>query len=218
MSDADLRPSRPPIVLLHAAGQGPGMWQPQRDALADRYDVLTPALRDTEPGAGFSVPVAAERIAALIAERPEGRAAVCGISLGAFVALHLAADHPERVSALVLSGAQVHPSALALRVNHAVLHVLPRRIVVPDGGSRRALLDSYRTLFGWDARDRLARVQAPTLVLCGMRDRANLPAARALAAGIPGAELALIPGAGHLWNLSQPERFTEVLGSFLAAA
>lgn len=194
------------------------MWQAQVPAFSADFDVLTPTLGDTDPTARFSVRAAADRIRDLVAGRPDGRAAVCGISLGAFVALQLAADHPERVRALVLSGGQVAPAGWSLRVSSALLMAAPARLTVRDGGSKSALLASYRTLAQWDASDRLAEVRAPTLVLCGGHDRANLPAARALAAGIHGARLHVVPGAGHLWNLSDPERFHVVVGDFLREA
>ena len=56
---------------------------------------------------------------------------------------------------------------------------------------------------------------ARTLVLCGSRDRVNLPAARRLAAEIPHARLLVVSGAGHEWNARDPARFTAVLGEFL---
>ena len=40
---------------------------------------------------------------------------------------------------------------------------------------------------------------------------------RKIAEAIPGARLDVIPGAGHLSNLEQPERFNAVLGAFLAS-
>ncbi|MGW7820426.1 alpha/beta fold hydrolase [Streptomyces puniciscabiei] len=42
----------------------------------------------------------------------------------------------------------------------------------------------------------LPRIAAPTLVLCGKRDRAGLPDARRAAAAIPGARLSVVPHAG----------------------
>jgi pimeloyl-ACP methyl ester carboxylesterase len=38
---------------------------------------------------------------------------------------------------------------------------------------------------------------------------------RALAAAIPGAELVIIPGAGHLVNVEQPEAFNSALAAWL---
>jgi 3-oxoadipate enol-lactonase len=66
-----------------------------------------------------------------------------------------------------------------------------------------------------DIRGRLGEIAAPTLVLCGARDRPNIPGSRELAAGIPGAELRIIPGANHLWNLQQPELFNQTVDRFV---
>ena len=58
----------------------------------------------------------------------------------------------------------------------------------------------------------------PTLVLCGSNDRANIALSRELAAGIPTAELRVIPGATHLWNLQQPDAFNKTVAAFVQQA
>ena len=63
-------------------------------------------------------------------------------------------------------------------------------------------------------REDLGRIACPVLVLCGERDRANRKAALELRAGIPGAEAAWIPGAGHEVNRDAPEALAEVLREF----
>jgi YbgC/YbaW family acyl-CoA thioester hydrolase len=56
----------------------------------------------------------------------------------------------------------------------------------------------------------------PTLVLVGEQDEMTPPASHeAMAAAIPGAKLAVIPGAGHLPPLETPEAVTHVLAAFL---
>jgi pimeloyl-ACP methyl ester carboxylesterase len=56
----------------------------------------------------------------------------------------------------------------------------------------------------------------PTLVLVGSDDGLTPPAAaEKLAAAIRGARLEQIPGAGHLSNLEQPERFNTAVRGFL---
>lgn len=67
-----------------------------------------------------------------------------------------------------------------------------------------------------DSRPLLREIGCPTLVLVGEWDQGTPPAdARVMAEGIPGARLAIIPQAGHLSNLEQPELFNRELTTFL---
>jgi 3-oxoadipate enol-lactonase len=56
-------------------------------------------------------------------------------------------------------------------------------------------------------------IRAPTVVVCGERDEANLPLARSLAQALPEATLEVLPGAGHVANLDQPQAFSALLSS-----
>ena len=56
----------------------------------------------------------------------------------------------------------------------------------------------------FDSYDRLPLIAAPTLVLHGAEDQLIAPAnAQVLADRIPGAELVLLEGAGHLYHSEQ---------------
>jgi 3-oxoadipate enol-lactonase len=50
------------------------------------------------------------------------------------------------------------------------------------------------------------------------KDRANISLSRELAAGIPGAELRIVPDATHLWNLQQPKAFNLTVAEFVDRA
>jgi 3-oxoadipate enol-lactonase len=71
-------------------------------------------------------------------------------------------------------------------------------------------------IFAWHAYDRLGQITAPTLVIHGTNDRL-VPAGNGelIAARIPGAQLALIPAAGHLFTTDQPEAAHAALMRFL---
>jgi len=59
-----------------------------------------------------------------------------------------------------------------------------------------------------DTRDLLPTIAPPTLVLWGEDDRrSSLNVAAQLHAAIPGAELVILPNAGHLSNMEQPDAF-----------
>ena len=69
-----------------------------------------------------------------------------------------------------------------------------------------------------DVRARLGEVRAPTLVLVGEYDEETpLSYAEALAHGIPGAALQVVPGAGHVSNLEAPDAVTAALRAHLEA-
>jgi pimeloyl-ACP methyl ester carboxylesterase len=64
--------------------------------------------------------------------------------------------------------------------------------------------------------DGLAGIRVPTLVIVGDQDQPFVAPSEYMAKKIPGARLAVIPGAGHSSNLDQPEAFNRVLREFLA--
>jgi pimeloyl-ACP methyl ester carboxylesterase len=69
-----------------------------------------------------------------------------------------------------------------------------------------------------DVRGRLSEIEVPTVVLCGEDDSATPPEeAREICAGIRGAELTMIPGAGHHSAIESPAAVTAALESFLSS-
>jgi pimeloyl-ACP methyl ester carboxylesterase len=66
------------------------------------------------------------------------------------------------------------------------------------------------------AYKRLAEIRTPTLIIAGERDNVD---ARAnydnWAKGIPNAKKVVFPGAAHLVNIDQPEKFNQAVLEFL---
>jgi 3-oxoadipate enol-lactonase len=231
-------PDGTPVVLLPAFGLPRSMWRGQQESLgALGYRVASldlPSLSEaSEPD--FSTAGASDAIAAALEQNVRRPAHLVGISLGATLAIYVALDHPERVASLLLSGGQAHPG-FAGRIEWLVARVLPERLLVggvpgeikksyPDLaeeavamqqriGKRRlvAALDAFSQV---DLRPRLAKINTPTLVVCGTRNRISLRGSRTLAAGIPHARLDLIDDVGHVWNLQEPELFTRTVDDFI---
>jgi 3-oxoadipate enol-lactonase len=64
---------------------------------------------------------------------------------------------------------------------------------------------------------RLGEIHVPALVLVGEHDHADFHRfARAFADGIPGAELGVVRGAGHLVNMESPATVNALLEAFLS--
>jgi 3-oxoadipate enol-lactonase len=92
-----------------------------------------------------------------------------------------------------------------------------RRLI--EGNTPDAVADALDALATRpDSRPLLASITCPALVIVGEEDELTPPAmAQTLAEGIPSAVLVQIGGAGHLSNLEQPDRFSEVLNGWLAS-
>jgi pimeloyl-ACP methyl ester carboxylesterase len=187
----------------------------------------------------------AEWVAELIPVAGFSVASVVGHSMGSFIGLHLAARHPGRVNRLALLGTAatmpVHPDLLAaaeagdpLAFELITCWSLTRRSQLGGhqtpglwmtGESLRLLDHAPAGVLGNDLRacnaygeavENAARVDHPTLLLLGELDIMTRPAAaRPLAAALPDAATVILPGAGHLMMIEQPDPVIDTLADFL---
>jgi 3-oxoadipate enol-lactonase len=83
---------------------------------------------------------------------------------------------------------------------------------------RHAIARFGRAIFAREpVEDRLVEIQAPTLVITGASDAAQIPErARRMAEGIAGSRFELVPHAGHLSTIEEPEAVNALLLSFLS--
>jgi pimeloyl-ACP methyl ester carboxylesterase/DNA-binding CsgD family transcriptional regulator len=189
-----------------------------------------------------SMDVELETLDAVIAAVGGVRFDLLGTSLGAPVAARWAAEHPDRVERLVLYGGWVRGQEVASPdVQRHVLGLIadhwglgsdvltdifapdadaPTRAAFIDYQRAAASADTVRTMLALsyrvDVSDVLAHIAARTLVVHRERDRAApLDQGRALAAGIPGAELAVLPGRAHLPYIGDVDTLVRAIRAFL---
>ncbi len=205
-------PSGEPVVLVPGLTDGLApVWTPLAQAmLAEaplpmrRFRCLVVSHARPLPARADTRELAAD-LADLLAVLVERPAVLLGHSMGAMVAQHLAADHPDRVEAMVLSATLGRADDAFRRVvarwaglvreqrwgafQRAALEnsytgaELARQRLVSDAGAVRVpppeLRDRHLALSAacvtHDALDRLPAIAAPTLVLAGERDRLCRP-------------------------------------------
>lgn len=210
-------PASTPLVLLHDAGSAPMAWEDVVVPLYGSRRLLTPwvpGLRPTGPGP-LPLPEAAAALDSELLLEGVQQVDVCGTGFGAMVAAQLAADVPDRVRRLVLMAVQERPSRTALRMQGALARLVPASRLADAGVSKTRLLQALELARGMDLSGSLPRVQAPTLVVVGSRDRAGQAGARAVTKAVPDARLRLVEGAGRTVDAEAPAELVTVLRDFL---
>lgn len=212
-------PANPTLLLLHGGGAASRTWKHQFSGLGDRFHVIAPDL----PGFGRSPgPVSIHGSAKAVAELVERLAPVdlCGYSMGAFVAAQVAAERAESIRRLILCGANIRAAEVGQR---QMKFYRSRRgwwlvKAVSDLPTRTALLEMVDQAELADLTGFLPRIQAPTLVVCGRRDRECLPDVRPMVDAIPDATAVVVPHTGHSLPVTQPRAFNAIVSGFLAQA
>ncbi|MFC0582825.1 alpha/beta fold hydrolase [Micrococcoides hystricis] len=215
MSDPEL------VLFLHGLGDSPASW----DAVIENLPAGMQGIALNVPGLSLeqdleSAPFELHRAAAHVRKELDSlgvaQTHLCGLSLGAMVALQTAIDSPQRLRTLTLVAGQVKPPRWLMTLQSTLVRMLPAKVFGKDGPNKTQILAALKAAKTVDFSTSLSDVRIPTLVLCGSRDRPNLPAARRLATEIPDARLRIIPDGGHTLNQSSPALIAKELGSFIA--
>jgi len=235
----------PAVLLVHGWTLDLEMWDPLVSALRDAFRLIRLDRRGHGLSRGIAAPERdSEDLAALCQHLGLTRVALHGMSQGVRAVLGFPARAPEQVQALILDGPPPLDSAAdpevpldqyaalvrtggieAFRHEWARHPLMQLRTRNPEA---RALLAAMLARYAGDdlthpasraepaARLRLDSLTVPTLVLSGEYDLAGRKrAARRLTARLSHAELAEIPGAGHLPNLDSPDAYSKLCRQFL---
>ena len=214
-----------PIVLVHGIATSSRGMEPLLRELGSRHATFAPDL----PGFGRSDPRPraldltglAEELRRWLLDNRLAPAVLVGVSFGSQVAIELASRHPAVVDRLVLVG----PTDPALRAKRS--YALRWAISAP-----RLAPTAFRNLLEagpWQAKralaqaredpiaEKLAGIEAPTLIVRGGRDRvAPEPWTAELAERIPNARVHTLKRSGHMPANGAAPRLAAAIDEFLA--
>ncbi len=236
----------PVLVLLNSIGTDMALWDGCLTALIRRFRVLRLDTRghgasDAPPG-DYSLAMLAADVVAVMDAAGLASAAVAGVSLGGMIAMQLAIDHADRVTALapICTSATMDAGAWADRIatvrgagTQAIADLAIGRFLSPRFAAthpevaaslRRELVamadDGYAGA-GAAIRDmalieRLPGLALPVLVVAGDRDSSTPFAGHGerIAAAIAGAKVAHLDAA-HLAPIEAPAALAALLIGFL---
>ena len=234
-----------PVVLLHAWGESLGCFDRLLPLLPATIHAVAMDQRGhgaaDKPAHGYTLLEVADDVVAFLDAVGLSSAVLLGSSSGGYVAQQVAVRAPDRVNGLVLVGSprslQGRPS-FADEVDRltdpldrgwvtASLQWFPRFHHVPDWYVEDRVDDGVRmparvwreSLYGLCSAvppTETGTITAPTLIIWGERDGLlSRDDEEALAAAIPGSQLVVFDGTGHLVLWEQPERVANDLTDFV---
>jgi pimeloyl-ACP methyl ester carboxylesterase len=234
------------ILLLHGALGDRGTLRPVADALAPLLPAGTTVHAHEfaghgatpDPDAADDAPYDVARLAAGVLDAMDAQgiaaATLFGYSMGGYVALLLAAEHPTRVRAVVTLATKLAwtPEGAARETSRldagAIRAKVPRFAELlaarhaGAGGWESVLARTAAMMHGIAARplvtaDVLARVACPARVCVGDRDATvTLDECVAAVRALPRGELAVLPGTAHPLEQADPARVAREIAEISA--
>ena len=235
---AGFDPARPSLLMLHGAGGRGEGFLPQLSGLkgVNAAALDLPGHVATPGPSRDLIEDYAEWLAARLASGPL-KPVLLGHSMGGAVAQCLAANHPRLLKGLVLMS-----TGPRLPVNPALLEGLKSDFLGAVGlmvkwaygpqaepamltqGMEQLSKTDPQVMHGdflacqrFDFREELGRINLPCLILVGADDKMTpVKLSQAMAQAIPGAEIRVIEGAGHMPHVEQHRQVNAALEEFLS--
>lgn len=235
------------LLLIHAFPVDASMWDAQVSALSGDAQVLAPHLPGFGGSAGvgdvMTMDAAADFLAGELDREGVDKAAVCGLSMGGYVAFSLWRRHRDRVAGLLLANTKAEPDDEAGKEKRRAVAEKARTEgsgAIADApppllseGADPALWERVKGMIRAQSGESIAaaalgmgerpdstpvlgEIDVPATVVVSSADTL-IPAAvtEPIATAIPGAELVTLEGAGHLSNLEDPDGFNSALRDLL---
>ncbi|HEV8636803.1 MAG TPA: alpha/beta fold hydrolase [Chloroflexota bacterium] len=235
-----------PLVVLHGAFMTIELMGELVPGLARSRRVVALELQGHGRTADVDRPITyeglADDVAALLRHLGIGRADVYGYSMGGGAALQVAIRHPALVRKLVVVSASYNSGGLHPEVLATIEHITPELF---DGTPWRAAYDRAAprpeafpalvaklkeldlTPYDWPA-EAVRAIAAPTLIVVGDSDGTRPEHAVEMfrlrgggvfgdVAGLPAAQLAILPGTTHVGILERADLLVPIVARFLDA-
>jgi pimeloyl-ACP methyl ester carboxylesterase len=233
----------PAVVLVHGLAGTGAHWRPQLAALGAACRVAAPDLRGhgrsaTAADGAYDIATHARDLLAVVDALGFERFVLAGHSFGAWVALELAAAHPDRVTALALvdpggdtSGelsAAVDTALAAVAADprgefrlhyreflHGGKPATSRRVLADlEATAVEALVTGINAAMRYPARARLAAYPGPVLCIAGpLNDNPT-----SLTRTVPGLATEWLAPTSHWLMLDRPEQTTGLLADLVRSA
>ena len=197
-------------ILLHGMGQNASSWNETISFLPNTSEIVCPELSDffSEGNCYYSKMYTAFCDYCNNFSEPLN---LCGLSLGAVLALNYAIDYPRRVKSLILIAPQYDMPKFLLKVQNVLFKFMPESQFKDIGLTKKDFITLTNSMADMDFTSGLEKVSCPVLVLCGEKDNVNKKAAVKVAEKLSKAKFSTIEISGHEVNIDNPNGLAKAM-------
>ena len=211
-----------PLILLHGNGEDSGHFRHQLDFFSTKgYRVIAidtrgqgESPRGTAP---FTYDQFAKDLEGFMDEHGIFRADILGFSDGAITALLFAITHPERITKLILNGANLDPEGIVEPIRKKIVSKAEQFEKTKDESPEAmAQYENFELMAKHPSIDpkELSKVECPTLVIVGTNDLIDAAHTELIYRSLPNAELVFVQG-DHFVAYDNPAAFNDAVLKFL---
>ncbi len=210
-----------PLILLHGNGEDSGHFRHQLDYFSKEYRVIAIDTRGQGESPRGTAPFTYEQFAQdledFMDEHGLFRADILGFSDGAITALLFAMTCPERVTKLILNGANLDPQGIVEPIRKKIVSKAEQFEKTKDESPEAfAQYENFELMAKHPSIDpkELSKVQCPTLVIVGTNDLIDAAHTELIYRSLPNAELVFVQG-DHFVAYDNPGAFNDAVYKFL---
>lgn len=206
------------VIFIHGLGQSEESWNQTTAELPDYLTPHCPGLTALCTGKGKKMTY--ENLYCTFEQYCNNSSQplhLCGISLGAVLAVNYTIYHKEKVKSLVLIAPQYKMPRLLLKLQNIIFNFMPDSSFQKIGITKSDLIQLTDSMTNLDFSRQLQDITCTSLIICGSKDTANKKAAKYMADSLPAAQIRMIKNAGHEINVEAPKTLTEILTSFYSS-
>ena len=201
-------------ILLHGMGQNASSWDKTTSYLPDTVKTVCPELSNffSEGNCNYNKMYSSFCRYCNSFSEPLN---LCGLSLGAVLALNYAIDFPDKVSSLILIAPQYNMPKFLLKVQNMLFKFMPESKFKDIGLKKKDFITLTNSMMDINFTNSLNNVNCPAVIICGEKDNVNKKAAIKLARELPNAKFSTIANSGHEVNVDNPQGLANAMEMLL---
>lgn len=200
-------------IMLHGMGQNASSWDKTISCLPDDTQTVCPELSDFLTKGNFHYNQMYNAFCDYCNNFSEPFN-LCGLSLGAVLALNYAMENPQKVNSLILIAPQYDMPKLLLKMQNIIFKFMPDSSFKSIGLKKNDFITLTNSMADINFSSGLNKVICPVLILCGKKDSVNRRAAVRLADRMLNAKFGVIENSGHEVNADNPQKLARIMAHY----